>query len=171
VKFGGSLALAAAGAVLSPAVAFGGSRAVAPCRSAALRLVAAHYGEAGGQFGQTFTFTNISRRICTLAGSPSVKSSARTIRVVQGTRGTQPYRTVIPRPRSGAAPFAPFGADYDAVANRASPRTTALWVTPPRGSPMHVAVRVPNCGRFYVAPIIAGKIDRGSWSVIWRQRP
>ena len=163
-----SLAIVSAGAILAPAVAFGGSRALAPCRSSQLRLVASHYGEASGQFGQTFTFTNVSRRACTLAGWPSVKSSARTIRVVQGKPGAQPYRTVILRPRSGTASFALFGADYDAVANRACARTTALSVTPPRASPMRVFVRIPDCGRFYVAPIIAGSVDRDAWSVVWR---
>jgi hypothetical protein len=164
-----TLAIVAASAVLLPAAAFDGARTAAPCRSAQLGLVARHYGEAGGQFAQTFTFTNLSRRACKLAGWPSVRASAGTIRVVLGKPGEQPYRTVILQPRGGMASFDLFGADYDAAAERACPRTSALWVTPPRASPMRVAVRIPNCGLFDIAPIVAGGTDRASWSAVWHR--
>lgn len=144
------------------------------CRTAELRLVAHGYGEAGGQFRQTFTFTNVGGRTCLLAGwptltlkSPSGRAvSVRSIRVVQGALSAHPFRTVILR-RGRAASFDVYGADWNFRAYRACPATTAVLVSSPGASALSVNVKMPNCGAFYIAPIIAGKTDRQSWSVVW----
>jgi Protein of unknown function (DUF4232) len=141
-----------------------------------LRLVAGNYGEAGGQFRQTFAFTNVGSRTCLLAGWPTLtlKSrsgravSVRSVRVVQGALSAHPFRTVILR-RGRAASFDVYGADWDFRAYRACPATTAVFVSSPGGSALSVAVKMPNCGAFYIAPIIAGRTDRRSWSVVWHR--
>src|SRR5689334_13386071 len=85
----GPVAAIAAAAVAAPVL---GLPASAPtCRPAQLRLEASFYGEAGGQFLQTFTFTNASRRECALKGWPTVTPEgrsgrpqrARSLRVIQ----------------------------------------------------------------------------------------
>lgn len=172
-----AVVILATGAALVPAIALGGStaRKGAQCHSAQLRLVASFYGEAGGQFVQTLTFANVSQVSCDLAGWPSVKPSlgtgaatyVRTTRVVQGSPKARPYRTVILQARGGRASFDLFGSDFNFTADRPCPKTTALLVTPPRASPIRVRVVVPNCGSFDVAPVVAGKNDRNSWSVVW----
>src|SRR5881392_1832772 len=102
-----------AGSVLA-AVAPGanGSPGVARCQPPQLRLAASFYGEAGGQFIQTFTFTNISGRVCRMEGWPrlGIEVSShrpvpvRTRRVVQGPPGARPFASVLLRTR-GAASF------------------------------------------------------------------
>jgi hypothetical protein len=121
---------------------------------------------AAGSFIQTFTFTNVSRRVCSLTGWPRIGLPSRRVR--QGAPPTPAYRTVVLRPR-GAASFDVYGADWDHVRDRACPRTSTLRVAPPGvRSRLAVTVRMPNCGRFDVAPVIAGKTDREAWSVVWR---
>ena len=150
---------------------------VVPCRSGQLRLVASFYGEGLGQFTQTFTLTNVGRVPCRLAGWPGIRlsvgsgraASVPTIRVVQGSPSAPPFRTVVLDPSGGAASFDLFGGDFNSKADRGCPKTKALFVTPPRASSMPIAVVVPNCGGFYVAPIIAGKTDRNAWSTVWHK--
>jgi hypothetical protein len=147
------------------------------CKAAQLRLRPTFYGEAGGQFVQTFTFTNTSQGSCQLAGWPTLRlvdasgksEVAPTIRVVQGQPVTRPFRTVVVQPGRAAA-FDVFGADFDALANRACPKTRGFLVTPPGVAPSRVAVSVPFCGPFDVAPIIAGSTDHNAWSTIWVKR-
>ena len=146
------------------------------CRAAELRLVASDYGEAGGQFRQTFTFTNVGRRTCLLAGWPSLKLrspsgravSVRSVRVVQGASSVHPFRPVVLR-RGRAASFDVYGADWDFRACRACPATTAVFVSSPGASALSVIVKMPYCGAFYIAPIIAGKTDHQSWSIVWHR--
>jgi hypothetical protein len=149
---------------------------LARCQPLQLHLAASFYGEAGGQFIQTFTFTNVSRRICRLEGWPSLEVEVashrpvpvRTRRVVQGPLRARPFASVLVRAR-GAASFDAYGADWDFLRNRACPRATAALVTP-AGSPaaLRVGVRIPNCpGGFYIAPVIAGPTDHQSWSFVW----
>jgi hypothetical protein len=137
----------------------------------------AFYGEAGGQFIQTFTFTNVGRSVCQLRGWPSLElrgKSGRPVavhsrRVVQGAQSAPPVRTVVLR-RRGAASFDVYGADWNVRANQPCSHTTAIFVTAPGGrSMLSVAVKMPNCGLFDVAPVIAGKTDRQAWSRVWHK--
>lgn len=153
------------------------SASVPVCHARDLQLAASFYGEAGGQFSQTFTFTNLGDSACRMRGWPTLQvrtpsgrvASVRSIRVVQGASTTHPFRTVVLRP-SGAASFDVYGADWDFRANRACPQTRAIFVLPPgAGGRLVAAVSLPNCGGFFVAPVIAGKTDRQSWSVVWRK--
>jgi Protein of unknown function (DUF4232) len=146
------------------------------CRTGELRLAATFLGAAGGQFSETFTFTNTWQRVCRLSGWPEVgildrtgrRVMARTVRVVQNAPPRHPFRTIGLRPR-GHASFDVYGADWDFAANRPCARTAAVLVTPP-GTRQAIIARaaMPNCGRFYVAPIVAGRADRQAWSVVWR---
>jgi hypothetical protein len=62
-----------------------------------------------------------------------------------------------------------YGADWDFQRNRSCPFATAALVTPPGGgAALHVGVKIPNCpGGFEIAPLIAGRTDRQSWSFVW----
>jgi hypothetical protein len=154
------------------------SSAFARCRPSQLHLAASFYGEAGGQFRQTFTFTNISRRVCRIAGWPSLEIEVasrrpvrvRTRRVVQGPLRARPFASVLLRAR-GAASFDVYGADWDFPRNRSCPLTTAALVTPAGSSTaLRVRARFPNCpGGLEIAPVIAGRTDRQSWSFVWHR--
>jgi hypothetical protein len=160
--------------IAAPGLA-GSSTSVPRCHTAQLHLAATFYSEAGGQFIQTFTFTNGSRRACSLRGWPRIEVASRSgrpmrtssRRVIQGSSTASPFRTVVLRPRAASA-FDVYGADWNHAADKPCPRTSAALITPPgAGSAISVAVKMPNCGLLYVAPVIAGKIDRQSWSVVW----
>src|SRR5262245_42279719 len=149
------VASSAATAVLAlAATACGGTAASPlPCRTPQLRVAATGYGEAGGQFTQTFTFTNASHRTCSLRGWPRLSLQTRTGRAVpvssrrvrQGAPGTPAFRTVVLRPLA-AASFNVYGGDWNRVANRRCPQTRAVLITPPgAGSALSVAVRLSNC--------------------------
>lgn len=150
---------------------------VPACIASQLRVRPTLYGEAGGQFMQTFTLTNAGANVCRLAGWPVLRGvnasghteAAPAIRVVQGKPAARPFDTVVVQPGKDAA-FDIFGADYDALANRACPKTRALLIGAPGVTPSRVHVAVPFCGPFYVAPVIAGSIDRDAWSVVWAKR-
>jgi hypothetical protein len=152
------------------------SSTVARCQPSQLQLAASFYGEAGGQFIQTFTFTNIARRVCRMAGWPTLEIEVgshrqipvRTRRVVQGPLNARPFASVLLR-ASGAASFDVYGADWDFSRNRSCPRATAARVTPPGGAAaLRVGVRIPNCpSGFLIAPLIAGRTDHQSWSFVW----
>ena len=127
---------------------------------------------------QTFTFTNISRRVCRIGGWPSLEIEVashrpvpvRTRHVVQGQLGARPFASVLLRAR-GAASFDLYGADWDLQRNRSCRLATAALVTPAGGgAALRVGVRIPNCpGGFEIAPLIAGRTDRESWSVVWNR--
>jgi Protein of unknown function (DUF4232) len=150
---------------------------VPTCTATQLRLRPTLYGEAGGQFIQTFTLTNAGANACRLAGWPTLRGvvasgktePAPSIRVVQGKPAVKPFRTVVLQPGSVAA-FDIFGADYDALANRACPKTRALLLAAPGVAPSRATVTLPFCGPFYVAPVVAGGTDRDAWSVVWAKR-
>ena len=147
------------------------------CRASELHLRPALYGEAGGQFTQTFTATNDGSADCSLAGWPTLRlksrsgkvGAARSIRVVQGNRSSKPFETVVVHP-GGAASFDVFGADWDLLANRACPKTHGLLITLPGVAPLSVTVALPYCSPFYIAPIVAGRTDRDAWSAVWAKR-
>ena len=147
------------------------------CRARQLRLAATFYGEAGGQFIQTFTFSNVGRQACRMRGWPTLKlesQSRRPVpapsrRVVQGAP-TAPAFTPVTLRAGGAASFDVYGEDWNHVANRPCRRTTAVLITPPGiRVALSVRVRMPNCGVFDIAPLIAGRSDRRSWSVVWHK--
>ncbi len=172
--------LGAVFAVLALSACGGGTRrelAIPVCRAQQLHLSPSFYGEAGGHFIQTFTFTNVAHSACRLPGWPTIRVrsksgravSVRSRRVVQGAPSAPPFRTVVLHPHD-AASFDVYGADWNGLANRPCPYTTAITVTPPSAADkLSAAVRMPICGLFDVAPVIAGKTDRQSWSVVWHK--
>lgn len=147
------------------------------CQSRRLHLRASFYGEAGGQFIQTFTFTNAAAMPCRLAGWPTLRlrnpsgqaTAARSIRVVQNRPSSQPFEPVILEP-GGAASFDVFGADWNVLANRACPNTHALSIALPGAASLTVTVALPHCGPFSISPVVAGKTDRDAWSAVWAKR-
>jgi hypothetical protein len=147
------------------------------CRASQLHLRPSLYGEAALQFIQTFTATNEGSAACSLTGWPTLRlkspsgkvRAARSIRVVQGSPSSQPFRAVVLRPGE-AASFDVFGADWNAIANRACPKTHTLLVALPGAAPLPVRVALPYCSAFYVAPVVAGKADRDAWSSVWAKR-
>ena len=137
------------------------------CTAAQLHIQPTSYGEAGGQFVQTFTLTNVGANACRLAGWPALRAPS--IRVVQGGPSAKPFHTVVVQP-GGVAAFDVFGADYDALANRACPKTRSLLIAATGTGPSRVRVALPFCGPFFVAPVIAGRTDRNAWSEVWAKR-
>lgn len=139
------------------------------CETRQLRLVASFYGEALGSFTQTFTFRNASRQACRLRGWPSLELKSQLVasrRVRQSAPPSPAFATVV-LDAGSAASFDVYGADWDHALNRACAETTAVLITPPGDlSALSVAVRMPSCGLFYIAPLIAGRTDRQSWSVV-----
>jgi hypothetical protein len=143
-----------------------------PCRASGLALKVGRYGEAGGQFIQTFTFTNVSGADCRLGGWPGfrvLEASRRLVptqRVRQNAPGRPAWRSVVVPPNRSAS-FDVYGADFDAARDVACPKTSSASITVPNDSAeMSVRLRIPNCGRFLVAPLLAGSIDRDSWSSV-----
>lgn len=167
------------------AVAVGLTAAAAPtaaappstCTAGQLHLSASSYGAAAQQFVQTFTATNTSASACRLAGWPTMrlrKASGKTapapsIRVVQGRSASHPYSTVTLQ-AGRAASFDVYGADFDAADNKPCSQARIVEVALPGVSPLPVAVTLPYCTAFYVAPLIAGKTDREFYSAIWAKR-
>ena len=154
------------------------SDAAAPelCRAPGLTLTAHDYGEAGGQFRQTFTFRNVTAERCVLTGWPAFRLVSAAGRAVP-TKTQRVRQTTPPAPASKIVVLAPhrtasfnvYGADFDALHDVACPRTAAAAITAPQTtSPVFLRLRVPNCGTFYVAPVVAGSSDRDSWSTYVR---
>jgi hypothetical protein len=153
------------------------SRSVARCQSRQLRLTSGFYGEALGSFSQTFTFTNSSRQKCQLTGWPRLKLASHSSRpapvashrVVRNAPPAPAFATVVLKPR-GAGSFNVYGEDWNHAKNRACPQTSAAFIAPPGDlATLSVAVRMPNCGLLYLAPLIAGKTDHDSWAVVWHR--
>ena len=147
------------------------------CTSSQLSLKSDHGGwhandAAAGQFTETLTFTNVSRSTCQLSGWPRVQT------VINGALQPTPMTLVrqnAPSSKASSpvrlapgktASFDIYGGDWNPVQNKACPQTmTGLMVTPPADSAsLAVAVEEPDCGGFYVSPLIAGSSDRESWS-------
>jgi hypothetical protein len=159
----------------SASAAFGASRTVTPiCRAQQLHISGRFLGEAAQQFTVTFTFANASQRSCELTGWPTVGLQAasgkpaafRTERVIQGVSSSSVRPVALPA--GGAASFDIYGADFNTAADRACPATTSVILVTPPGSQtaFRASMHVPDCGRFFVAPIIRGRSDRESWSRI-----
>ncbi|HUZ41251.1 MAG TPA: DUF4232 domain-containing protein [Acidimicrobiales bacterium] len=148
------------------------------CSLSQLSLISDHGGwhanyAAGGQFTETLTFTNVSRSACQLSGWPRVQAVGNG--ALQATPMTMVYQSGPPSSKaSGPVHLAPgktasfdiYGGDWNPVQNKACPQTTSgLLVSPPGDSArLAVAVEEPDCGGFYVSPLIAGSSDRESWS-------
>jgi hypothetical protein len=172
VQVTGARAAPSRDAVATPRSAIA-TASVPICSVARLSVVAGEFGEAGGQFLQTFTLTNLSSGACRLAGWPIVRvldsspgspRSTKTMRVRQNTPPEQASSVVVLRP-SRKASFDVYGADYDAVHNRACPQIRAAVITPPAtAGQLRIAVRLPDCGTLLIAPVIGGASDRPSWS-------
>ena len=148
---------------------------VARCQTRQLHLTAGFYGEAMGSFTQTFTFTNSSRYACQLTGWPRLEleiHSSRPVpiasrRVVKSPPPAPAFATVVLRPRA-ATSFNVYGADWNHAKNRSCPETSAALIVPPGDlAALSVAVRMPNCGLLYIAPLIAGRTDHNAWAVVW----
>jgi uncharacterized protein DUF4232 len=163
-------------AALALLPACGSHSSVRGCRSSGLALRAGFYGAAAGQFGQTLTLTNVSSQTCRLGGWPRIHLVGRsgrtlrtpTMRVRQNAPSAPAWRSISLRPGQ-AASFDIYGADYDELPDVGCPKTAgAAIVVPGETAPMSVRLRVPYCGRFYVAPLIAGRSDRQSWSTVVR---
>jgi hypothetical protein len=158
----------------APSVQHGPAR----CGAARLHLAPSFYGAAGGQFIATFTFINLDRAACGMSGWPRVEiedAAGRTVRapirrVVQGSSLSHPYSRVVVRPE-GAASFDLYGADFDARSGRLCASTGAIRAAPPEtGAFLVTRVKVPLCRfGFYLAPLVAGRSDRSSWSFVWRR--
>jgi hypothetical protein len=153
-----------------------GGSTLARCLPGQMRIAAGAYGEAAGQFTQTLTFTNTSRRSCAIAGWPRIEVAAAsrgrvpvgTRRVVQGAAGARPFATVVLLPR-GSASFDVYGPDWNVRANTRCPSAAAALVTLPSGGfALRVKMTIPLCpGGLDVAPVIAGRADRRAWSFVW----
>lgn len=127
---------------------------------------------AAGQFTETLTFTNVSRSACQLSGWPRVQTVVNG--ALQPTPMTLVYQNAPSSKASSPVHLAPgktasfdiYGGDWNPVQNKACPQTTTgLLVSPPGDSTsLAVALEEPDCGGFYVAPLIAGSSDRESWS-------
>jgi len=157
-------------------------QALPTCRPAQLRLVSdpggwhAHQA-ASGEFIETFTFTNISSTGCNLGGWPGlqavvsgVSQPTKAIRVRQdGLSGPSgPPWVAATLIAGGAASFDIYGQDFDAAHNKPCPAVTSdfLVIPPDDTTQMSVVAPEPDCGSFYVAPIIAGTVDRWAWSTV-----
>jgi len=146
------------------------------CASSQLRLISDRGGwnanyAAMGQYRETLTFTNVSRSACQLSGWPRVRAVANG--VLQPTPMTLVRQSAPSSKASSPVRLAPgktasfniYGGDWNPIQNKACPQTTSLLVSPPGNSTsLAAAVEEPNCGGFYVSPLIAGSNDRESWS-------
>jgi len=148
---------------------------IATCQARQLNLSTTFYGEAGGQFVQTFTFTNTRYQPCQLRGWPNLNGERvdgrlvrmKSVRVVQVAPGARPFKTVVLFAR-GAASFNLYGEDWNHLADRRCPSSSSVSISPPGvRAAFSVAAKLPMCGRLYVAPVIAGPTDHDSWSVVW----
>lgn len=164
------------------ATANGAGSANSPrCDSSQLRVNSDRGGwhanyAAAGEFRETVTFTNVSQSACQLSGWPRlqavvngvVESTPMTL-VRQNAPPSKPSSPVRLAPRTTAS-FNIYGADWDAVRNKACPKsTTGLLVSPPGASTsIFVTVDEPECGGFDISPVISGSTDRQSWSSVIR---
>jgi hypothetical protein len=148
----------------------------AACDPSQLALNGTNFGEAGGQFIQTFTFTNVSRESCHLGGWPGFQVAdtaghlvpTPTQRVRQGASPQPLWTRVVLAPHQTAS-FDLYGDDFDRVHDRACPMTSSVSIIPPDATaPLSALIHVPDCGTFLVAPVIVGSTDRDSWStIVW----
>lgn len=119
---------------------------------------------AAGEFRETLTFTNVSRRACQLSGWPRVHGVVESTPMTR-VRQNAPSSPVRLAPRKTAS-FDIYGADWNPIQNKACPQTTtSLLVSPPGDSKsVLVTVEEPECGGFDISPVISGSNDRQSWS-------
>jgi hypothetical protein len=138
------------------------------CSLSQLRLISDRGGwhanyAASGQFTETLTFTNVWPRVQAVVNG-----------ALQPTPMTLVRQNAPPSKSSSLVRLAPgktasfniYGGDWNPVQNKACPQTiTGLLVSPPGDSAsLAVAIEEPDCGGFYVSPLIAGSSDRESWS-------
>jgi hypothetical protein len=150
------------------------------CTTAHLSVTPHAYGEAGGQFRETFTFENRSRATCRLAGWPRLQiadaagraQDTTTQRVRQNSPPLPAWTSVAIKPHATAS-FDVYGADYDALHNHACSETSAAFITLPHNTTrLSIGVRMPDCGyALYVSPVIAGGSDTPSWSEVVQWKP
>ncbi len=154
-------------------------KAAARCLPAQLRLSSDHSGwhanlAATGQFVETFTVTNVSSTDCSLGGWPSLQAvvagkaeTVKSVRVRQGGLGAKTWTMLTLQPGRTAS-FDIYGVDWNAIKNRSCPATTSGFLITLPGEPTAVSVTAPepDCGSFYVAPLIAGSSDHQAWSSV-----
>lgn len=142
------------------------------CTPAGLTARATLYVVAGGQFSQTFVLTNRGHAPCTLEGWPRFEAStpgaksALTTRVRQNSSSQPAFREVTLKPE-GAAAFDVYGGDFNPIANKTCPTISSASVVPPGDhSALYVTSHLPDCGGFWIAPVVAGSQDNRAWSMI-----
>jgi hypothetical protein len=142
------------------------------CTPAGLTAQATLYVAAGGQFSQTFVLTNLGHAPCTLEGWPRFEAStpgaksALTTRVRQNSSSQPAFHEVTLKPE-GAAAFDVYGGDFNPIANKTCPTISSASVVPPGDhSALYVNVHLPECGGFWIAPVVAGSQDNRAWSMI-----
>jgi hypothetical protein len=128
---------------------------------------------AADQFRESVTFTNVSHSACQLTGWPQVQvvtNGPYRLAGVSDVFQASPSKPVHLEP-GWTASFDVYGAVWNAILNQAcSSKVSGLMVTPP-GDTKSVFVKVeePDCGGFYVSPVIAGSSDRQSWTSVDQQ--
>jgi hypothetical protein len=155
-----------------------GSAASAPkCSPSQLNVASDRGGwhgnfAAADQFTETVTFTNVSHSACRLTGWPQVQVMTNGPHRLAGVSDVfqAPSKPVRLEP-NGTASFDIYGAVWNAIVNQAcSPKVSGLMVTPPGDTEsVFVKVEEPDCGGFYVSPVIAGSSDRQSWTSVDQQ--
>jgi Domain of unknown function (DUF4232) len=153
------------------------ARVRSTCESSQLSLASdrsgwnATYG-AMGQFGEPFTFRNVSRTTCRLTGWPEVQpvvhgvvQAAPTTRVLQNASPSSPVARVTLKP-GGTASFEVYGEDWNSSNGTNCPdTTTGFAVTPPNDdASILVSAVEPDCGFLWIAPMIAGSVDLQPWN-------
>lgn len=119
-------------------------------------------------FTETFTFTNISQVTCELGGWPGIQAMVDGVAQpgpalwVTQNGPPVPAWTPVTLPPGATAAFNIYGADWEALQDSGCPQVTSgfLVIPPDDTSQMAVTAVEPDCGQFYVAPVIAGSVDR-----------
>lgn len=127
-----------------------------------------------GQLIQTLTFTNRSGSPCQLGGWPGFQAvdaagepQAVPNKLVRQNAAPQPIWTAVDLTPGSRASFDVYGGDYNPVQQHACPTTSgAVIELPGSTSKLRVSLRIPDCGTFYVAPVVPGASDRKAWSQV-----
>lgn len=144
------------------------------CTTAQLSVSVGSYGEAGGMYAQTFTFTNRSDNTCQTGGWPTfqvLSASGQPVATptqrVRQSAPPAPASTTFDLKPGAEASFDVYNSDWNQIKNTACANTSAARIVPPgAGSYLSVQVQIPDCFKFEVAPVIAGTQDNEAWSAV-----